>query len=134
MTASSRASPTLPPSIRRTNKRGLACRCPEPHPAAWQTLRTCCGGAQAQVAPAGVAPPVVRPARRREPQRDQWGRAYATGPAQRRRRPVWIKPGKGEITVNDKKVVPAFAPPVLRMLITHPFLVLAAPHNPTMTL
>jgi small subunit ribosomal protein S9 len=36
---------------------------------------------------------------------------------------VWIKPGKGDITVNDKKVVQYFARPVLRMLLTQPFLV-----------
>ena len=36
---------------------------------------------------------------------------------------MWIKPGKGEITVNGKKVVQYFARPVLRMLITQPFLV-----------
>jgi small subunit ribosomal protein S9 len=36
---------------------------------------------------------------------------------------VWLKPGKGEITVNSKKVVQYFARPVLRMLITQPFLV-----------
>ena len=36
---------------------------------------------------------------------------------------VWIKPGKGEILVNDKKVVQYFARPVLRMLLTQPFLV-----------
>ena len=36
---------------------------------------------------------------------------------------VWIKPGKGDITVNGKKVVQYFARPVLRMLLTQPFLV-----------
>ena len=36
---------------------------------------------------------------------------------------VWIKPGKGEITVNGKRVGPYFARPVLRMLLTQPFLV-----------
>src|SRR5487761_2014381 len=36
---------------------------------------------------------------------------------------VWIKPGKGEILVNEKKAAQYFARPVLRMLITQPFLV-----------
>ncbi len=36
---------------------------------------------------------------------------------------MWIKPGKGEIIVNGKSVGQYFARPVLRMLITQPFLV-----------
>ena len=36
---------------------------------------------------------------------------------------MWIKPGKGEITVNGKQVGQYFARPVLRMLLTQPFLV-----------
>ena len=36
---------------------------------------------------------------------------------------VWLKPGKGEITVNGRPVVQYFARPVLRMLLTQPFLV-----------
>ena len=36
---------------------------------------------------------------------------------------MWIRPGKGEITVNGRKVVQYFARPVLRMLLTQPFLV-----------
>ena len=36
---------------------------------------------------------------------------------------MWIKPGRGEINVNGKKVTQYFARPVLRMLLTQPFLV-----------
>jgi small subunit ribosomal protein S9 len=36
---------------------------------------------------------------------------------------VWVKPGKGQITINDKPASRYFARPVLRMLITQPFLV-----------
>ncbi|NCY24630.1 MAG: 30S ribosomal protein S9 [Alphaproteobacteria bacterium] len=36
---------------------------------------------------------------------------------------VWVKPGKGSITVNDKPASQYFARPVLRMIITQPFLV-----------
>ena len=60
---------------------------------------------------------------KREPKRDALGRSYATGRRKNAVARVWIKPGKGEITVNDKKVVQYFARPVLRMLITQPFLV-----------
>ncbi|HQT78324.1 MAG: 30S ribosomal protein S9 [Rhodospirillales bacterium 20-64-7] len=60
---------------------------------------------------------------RREPKRDVFGRSYATGRRKESVARVWIKPGKGEIMVNGKRVVQYFARPVLRMLITQPFLV-----------
>ena len=59
----------------------------------------------------------------REPKRDTLGRSYATGRRKNAIARVWIKPGKGEISVNGKKVGQYFARPVLRMLITQPFLV-----------
>jgi small subunit ribosomal protein S9 len=58
-----------------------------------------------------------------EPKRDAQGRSYATGRRKNAVARVWIKPGRGEITINDKKVGVYFARPVLRMLITQPFLV-----------
>jgi small subunit ribosomal protein S9 len=58
-----------------------------------------------------------------EPKRDALGRAYGTGRRKESVARVWIKPGKGEILVNDKKVTTYFARPVLRMLLTQPFLV-----------
>jgi small subunit ribosomal protein S9 len=60
---------------------------------------------------------------KREPKRDTLGRSYATGRRKNAVARVWIKPGKGEITVNGKRVGQYFARPVLRMLITQPFLV-----------
>ena len=60
---------------------------------------------------------------RREPKRDALGRSYATGRRKDAVARVWIKPGKGDITVNGKKVMQYFARPVLRMLLTQPFLV-----------
>ena len=71
---------------------------------------------------AGVA---VTPddAPRYEAKRDALGRSYATGRRKNAIARVWIKPGKGEISVNGKKVGQYFARPVLRMLITQPFLV-----------
>jgi small subunit ribosomal protein S9 len=58
-----------------------------------------------------------------QPKRDQFGRSYATGRRKNAVARVWVKPGKGTITVNDKPVGRYFARPVLRMLITQPFLV-----------
>ena len=59
----------------------------------------------------------------REPKRDALGRSYATGRRKNAIARVWIKPGKGDIIVNGKPVGVYFARPVLRMLITQPFLI-----------
>ncbi len=58
-----------------------------------------------------------------EVKRDAQGRSYATGRRKESVARVWIKPGKGEIMINGKRVGQYFARPVLRMLITQPFLV-----------
>ena len=58
---------------------------------------------------------------KREPKRDVLGRSYATGRRKNAIARVWIKPGKGEINVNGKKVTEYFARPVLRMLMNQPF-------------
>jgi small subunit ribosomal protein S9 len=91
-------------------------------------LKEALAARQAASAPEAAATGQVRPpstveAEKREPKRDALGRSYATGRRKESVARVWIKPGKGEITVNDKKVVQYFARPVLRMLITQPFLV-----------
>ena len=59
--------------------------------------------------------PVVR-----EPQIDQFGRAYATGKRKNAVARVWIKPGSGKITINDRDQEVYFARPVLRMMIAQP--------------
>jgi len=57
-----------------------------------------------------------------EPKRDAQGRSYATGKRKDAVARVWVKPGKGQITVNGRTVEVYFARPVLRMLINQPFL------------
>jgi small subunit ribosomal protein S9 len=80
--------------------------------------------AEAEAAEAGTpVAPVVSTQPKREPKRDELGRSYATGRRKESTARVWIKPGKGEIIVNGKRVVQYFARPVLRMLLTQPFLV-----------
>jgi small subunit ribosomal protein S9 len=59
----------------------------------------------------------------REAKRDEFGRSYATGRRKDAVARVWVKPGKGTIEINGKPVVKYFARPVLRMLLTQPFLV-----------
>ena len=51
---------------------------------------------------------------------DKQGRAYATGKRKDAVARVWVKPGAGKITVNDRTVEVYFARPVLRMLIQQP--------------
>jgi small subunit ribosomal protein S9 len=58
-----------------------------------------------------------------EPQKDEFGRAYATGKRKNAVARVWIKLGKGAFTVNGREGNIYFARPVLRMLIRQPFLV-----------
>lgn len=58
-----------------------------------------------------------------EAKHDAQGRSYATGRRKESVARVWIKPGKGDITVNGRPVGTYFARPVLRMLLTQPFLV-----------
>ncbi|MBV9539481.1 MAG: 30S ribosomal protein S9 [Acidisphaera sp.] len=70
-----------------------------------------------------AAQPAAEAPTRREPKRDAQGRSYATGRRKDAVARVWIKPGRGDITVNGRKVGQYFARPVLRMLITQPFLV-----------
>src|SRR5580700_10549244 len=52
--------------------------------------------------------------------RDAQGRAYATGKRKNAVARVWIKPGKGQITVNGRDQEVYFARPVLRMMIAQP--------------
>lgn len=51
---------------------------------------------------------------------DKLGRAYATGKRKDAVARVWIKPGKGVITVNEKDFTKYFARPVLQMLLKQP--------------
>ena len=51
---------------------------------------------------------------------DKQGRAYATGKRKNAVARVWIKPGKGQITINGRDQEVYFARPVLRMLIQQP--------------
>ena len=53
---------------------------------------------------------------------DKFGRAYATGKRKNAVARVWIKPGKGKITVNTKDFTAYFARPVLQMLLKQPLI------------
>ena len=57
---------------------------------------------------------------KREPKRDAQGRSYATGKRKNAVARVWIKPGSGKVTVNERDIEVYFARPVLRMIIQQP--------------
>lgn len=51
---------------------------------------------------------------------DAQGRAYATGKRKDAVARVWVKPGAGTITVNERALETYFARPVLRMILQQP--------------
>ena len=51
---------------------------------------------------------------------DTLGRSYATGRRKDAVARVWVKPGKGVVTVNDKALETYFARPSLRMIVCQP--------------
>ncbi len=57
----------------------------------------------------------------RKSNKDKQGRSYATGKRKDAVARVWIKPGKGNITINEKSIDQYFARPVLKMVINQPF-------------
>jgi len=61
------------------------------------------------------------PAPLRERKVDAQGRAYATGKRKNAIARVWVKPGKGVITINGRDQSVYFARPVLRMMLAQPF-------------
>jgi small subunit ribosomal protein S9 len=76
-----------------------------------------------EIVSAAIPDIVVNETPKREAKRDAQGRSYATGRRKNAIARVWIKPGRGDITVNGRVLTTYFARPVLRMLITQPFLV-----------
>lgn len=62
----------------------------------------------------------------RQPKIDEQGRAYATGRRKDAVARVWVKRGKGQITINGRDSSVYFARPVLRMMINQPFSIINA--------
>lgn len=65
-----------------------------------------------------VAAPVVR-----EPKKDKFGRSQAVGKKKDAIARVFIKMGKGKITINGRDIKDYFPRPVLQMIIAQPFVV-----------
>jgi len=70
---------------------------------------------------AAVAPAEERPSA--GPKIDALGRSYATGKRKNAIARVWLKRGRGQITVNGRDVETFFVRPTLRMIINQPFAV-----------
>ena len=66
----------------------------------------------------GTASPEAQPTY--EQKLDAQGRAYATGKRKNAIAKVWLKPGSGRITINEREQEVYFARPVLRMMIAQP--------------
>lgn len=60
---------------------------------------------------------------KREPKKDKFGRSQATGKKKNAIARVFVKLGKGKITVNDRDMKDYFPRPVLQMIINQPFVV-----------
>ena len=75
----------------------------------------------AETAEAEEAAPPVEETPLREQEIDDLGRAYATGRRKDAVARVWLKPGKGMITVNGRDQSKYFARPSLRLVINQPF-------------
>ncbi len=56
---------------------------------------------------------------------DQHGRAYATGKRKDAVARVWVKPGTGKITINERDFSAYFARPVLQMVLRQPIVAAA---------
>ena len=84
-------------------------------------LQQTLGGLREALQGAQAAQPA--PAVEAKPKLDAQGRAYATGKRKNAVARVWIKPGAGKITVNERDSPIYFARPVLRMLLNQPFVV-----------
>ncbi|MEE8370712.1 MAG: 30S ribosomal protein S9 [Sphingomonadales bacterium] len=56
-----------------------------------------------------------------KPKIDDLGRSYATGKRKDAVARVWIKPGAGRITVNEREQEVYFARPTLRLIVNQPF-------------
>ena len=69
---------------------------------------------------AAIATPSAESPAAAEPKRDAQGRSYATGKRKNAVARVWIKPGRGQITINGRDQEVYFARPVLRMMIAQP--------------
>jgi len=85
-----------------------------------EAMNVAAAAAPASAAEGDTAAPVVETAIIVEPKIDEHGRAYATGKRKDAVARVWIKRGKGVISVNGRTLDTYFARPALRMILLQP--------------
>ena len=78
-------------------------------------------GSLSDIAAAGGLSSAVAAQELPQPKKDAQGRSYATGKRKDAIARVWIKPGKGAVTVNGRDQEKYFGRAVLRMMIEQPF-------------
>ena len=88
-----------------------------------EDLKTVVKDEKAIETPKEVKEVKVEVAAKREPKKDKFGRSQATGKKKNAIARVFVKLGKGKITVNDRDMKDYFPRPVLQMIITQPFVV-----------
>ena len=81
-----------------------------------ETINSLEGLAASNVAPAANPAPV------HAQKLDAYGRAYATGKRKNAVARVWIKPGKGTLTINGREFATYFARPVLQLIVKQPIM------------
>lgn len=75
---------------------------------------------------AGETPKAVvesAPVAPREPKKDSFGRSYGTGRRKDSCARVWIKPGRGVVTVNGRPQETYFSRQTHRLILNQPFLI-----------
>lgn len=75
------------------------------------------------IAEKAEAPSETAEVAKREPKRDEHGRSYGTGRRKDAVARVWVKPGKGKVTVNGKDQSVYFARQTQRLILNQPFLI-----------
>jgi len=78
--------------------------------------------AKTEAASSEVAEPAEE-AKVKEPKIDKYGRAYATGRRKDAIARVWIRPGKGTVTVNGRDQTNYFVRQTQRLVLNQPFLI-----------
>ena len=92
-----------------------------------ETTKSFAGLDKSAAAPAPAAEDRARPVHVQKI--DAHGRAYATGKRKNAVARVWVKPGVGKITINDRDHEVYFARPVLQMILSSRSSRRTAPRN-----
>lgn len=88
-----------------------------------EDLKTVAAETKAEVVTEVKEAPKAQEPAKREPKKDKFGRSQAVGKKKDAIARVFVKLGKGKITINDRDIKDYFPRPVLQMIINQPFVV-----------